>query len=146
MLDIDPCQTLDELSATLDVDRFTVRKCLHKAENSTGVKGTLIGVWSRAKCCFNNKKGVLHRIITGDKEWIHYDNPKCKLAWVKPGELVPSKPKRNNHGLKVMLCIWWDVRGIVYYELLKPSETINFQLYRHQLVCFKQTIQEKRPD
>jgi len=24
-----------------------------------------------------------------------------------------------------MLCIWWDQLGVVYYELLKPSETIT---------------------
>ena len=26
---------------------------------------------------------------------------------------------------KVMLCIWWDQLGVVYYELLKPTETIT---------------------
>ena len=24
---------------------------------------------------------------------------------------------------KIMLCIWWDQLGVVYYELLKPTET-----------------------
>ncbi|GJQ83021.1 hypothetical protein Trydic_g15836 [Trypoxylus dichotomus] len=32
MLDIDPCQTLEELSAALDVDRSTVGKRLHALE------------------------------------------------------------------------------------------------------------------
>ncbi|GJQ75795.1 hypothetical protein Trydic_g17865 [Trypoxylus dichotomus] len=48
------------------------------------------------------KEFFLHRIITGDEKWIHYD----KLAWVKLGEPDPSKPKRNIHGLKVILCTW----------------------------------------
>jgi len=35
-----------------------------------------------------------------------------------------------------MLCIWWDQLGVVYYELLKPNETITRALYRTQLMRF----------
>ena len=28
-----------------------------------------------------------------------------------------------------MLCIWWDQKGVLYYELLKPGETINGERY-----------------
>ena len=24
-----------------------------------------------------------------------------------------------------MLCVWWDQKGVIYYELLKPGETAN---------------------
>jgi len=63
---------------------------------------------------------------------------------MKPGEPSPSMPKRNIHGSKIMLYIWWDMWGVIYYELLKPSETINSQLYRLQLMRLKQAIQAKR--
>ena len=33
----------------------------------------------------------------------------------------------NIHGSKLMLCIWWDQVGVVYYELLQPIETIGFE-------------------
>jgi len=33
-----------------------------------------------------------------------------------------------------MLCIWWDQLGVVYYELLKPNETITGAIYRTQLM------------
>ncbi|KAG5320694.1 MOS1T transposase, partial [Pseudoatta argentina] len=26
----------------------------------------------------------LHRIVTGDEKWIHYDNPKRRKSWGKP--------------------------------------------------------------
>ena len=39
-----------------------------------------------------------------------------------------STTKPNIHGSKVMLCIWWDQLGVVYYELLKPTETIDQQM------------------
>ncbi|GJQ75790.1 hypothetical protein Trydic_g17860 [Trypoxylus dichotomus] len=89
------------------------------------------------------KKSFLHRIITSDEKLIHYNNPKRKIAWVKLGEPDPSIPKRNIYGLKVILCIWWDMWGVVYYELLKPFETVNSIL---QPMRMKQVIQEKQPE
>ena len=44
-----------------------------------------------------------------------------------------------------MLCIWWDQKGVLYYELLKPGETINGERYRTQLIRLKRAIAEKRP-
>lgn len=85
-------------------------------------------------------------MITGDEKWIHYDNPKRKKSYVKPGQPATSSPKPNIHAAKVMLCIWWDQKGIIYYELLKSGETITGQLYRQQLIRLKRVIAEKRPE
>ena len=52
----------------------------------------------------------------------------------------------NIHGAKVMLCTWWDQKGVLYYELLKPGETINGECYRTQLIRLKRAIAEKRPE
>ena len=76
-----------------------------------------------------NRKGVLHRIVTGDEKWVHYDNPKCRKSWGIPGHASTSTVRPDFHGAKVMLCIWWEQLGMVYYELLKPSETITRQNY-----------------
>ena len=81
----------------------------------------------------HKKKSFLHRIVTGDEKWIHYDNPKRKKSYVKPGA-------------KVMLCIWWDQKGVLYYELLTPGETINGERYRTQLIRLKRAIAKKRPE
>ena len=40
---------------------------------------------------------------------------------------------------------WWDQKGVLYYELLKPGETINGECYRTQLIRLKRAIAEKRP-
>ena len=41
--------------------------------------------------------------------------------------------------------IWWDQKGVLYYELLKPDETINGERCRTQLIRLKREIAEKRP-
>jgi len=45
-----------------------------------------------------------------------------------------------------MLCIWWDWKGTVYYELLPHNQTINSDKYCSQLDRLKATIDEKRPE
>jgi len=45
-----------------------------------------------------------------------------------------------------MLCIWWDQKGLVYYELLKPGNSITGDRYRLQLICLSRALREKRPE
>ena len=65
---------------------------------------------------------------------------------MKPGQPAQSTAKPNIRGAKVMLCIWWDQKGVLYYELLKPGETMNGERYRTQLIRLKKAIAEKRPE
>ena len=45
-----------------------------------------------------------------------------------------------------MLCIWWDQKGLVYYELLKPGDSITSDRYRLQLIRLSRALREKRPE
>ena len=56
-----------------------------------------------------------------------------------------------------MLCILWDQEGMVreqillfssmiYYELLKPDETITAVHYKQQLMKLNQALKKKRPE
>ena len=93
--------------------------------------------------CFNGRKeGFLHRIVTGDEKWIHYDNPKRRKSWGKPST---SSAKPNNHGSKLILCIWWDQEGVIYNELLKTNETITGDRHRLQLMRLNRSLKEKLP-
>jgi len=40
---------------------------------------------------------------------------------------LTSTPKRNMYGSKILLCIW-DIKGVVYYELLKLNQTVAAEL------------------
>ena len=54
-------------------------------------------------------------------------------------------PKSNIHAKKVLFCIWWDWKGLVYYELLQPGETITAYRYKQQLTNLSDVLEEKRP-
>jgi hypothetical protein len=84
------------------------------------------------------RKSFLHRIVTGDEKWIYFENPKRKRSWVTPGEPSTSTARPDRYGRKTMLCVWWDQKGVIYYELLKPGETINTERYRQQMINLKQ--------
>ena len=47
-----------------------------------------------------------------EEKIIHYDDPKRKKSYVKPGQPGTSMPKPHIHGAKVMLFIWWDQEGM----------------------------------
>ena len=154
LLSEDPCQTEEELALALDVTQASVSKRLKKM----GMVQKL-SYWvphelterqqeNRKTMCeiLLQRHSILHRIVTGDEKWIHYDNPKRLKAWVKAGEPGPSTPKRNIHGSKVMLCIWWDQLGVVYYELLKTGQTITGERYKQQLIELNRALKEKRPE
>ena len=91
--------------------------------------------------CFRDRIG---RGVTGDENQVHYDNPKRRKSWGMPGHASTSTARPNIHGAKVMLCIRWDQLGVVYYELLKPSETITGDRFRTQLMSLSLALKEKR--
>ena len=51
-----------------------------------------------------------------DVEW--------KRLWVKWNEPPPTTPKACPHPKKVLLCIWWNWKGICNYELLLKNQII----------------------
>ena len=87
--------------------------------------------------------GVLDRIMTGDEKWIHYDNVKRRTLWGKPGHASTTSAKLNNHSSKHLLCIWWNQKGVIYYELLKTN--VTFTGDRLQLMRLSRSLKEKRP-
>ena len=156
LLDQDPAQTQEEVAKTLGVDQSTISKRL-KAMGMIRKVGHWVpyelkprDVERRFMACEqllqrHKRKGFLHRIVTGDEKWVHYDNPKRRATYGYPGHASTSTSAQNIHGLKVMLCIWWDQLGVVYYELLKPNETITGDVYRRQLMRLSRALREKRP-
>ncbi|GFV27409.1 histone-lysine N-methyltransferase SETMAR [Trichonephila clavipes] len=83
-------------------------------------------------------------MVTGDKKWVTYDNVVRQRSWSKRGEAAKIVAKPVLTARKVLLCIWWDWKGIVYYELLLYGQILNSDLYSQQLDHFKLAIDQKR--
>lgn len=43
-----------------------------------------------------------------------------------------------------MLCMWWDQKGLVFYELLKLNETVIVDRYQQQLYRLNNELMRKR--
>jgi len=80
--------------------------------------------------------------VTGDEKWIYFENPKRKRSWVTPGEPSTSTANPNRYGRKTILCVWWDQKGVIYYELLKSL----MNDYRQQMINLNQALCEKPPE
>ncbi|GBP07964.1 Mariner Mos1 transposase [Eumeta japonica] len=155
LLDQDLCQTQQELAGSLGITQQAISKCL-KVMGIIQKQGHWVlyelkpkDVKRRLFACEQllarqRWKGFLHRIVTGDKKWIHYDNPKRRKSWGYTGHASTSTAKPNIHSSKVMVSIWWDQLDIVYYESLKSTETFTGDCYGTQLIRSR-AWKDKRP-
>ncbi|GFY34318.1 mariner Mos1 transposase [Trichonephila clavipes] len=84
-------------------------------------------------------------MVTGDEKWVTIDNILRKRSWSKCGDVAETVAKPGLTSRKVLLCIWWDWEGIIYYELLPLGQTLNSDLYCQQLDCLKLATDQKRP-
>uniref|UniRef100_A0AC11CZU8 Uncharacterized protein n=5 Tax=Ovis aries TaxID=9940 RepID=A0AC11CZU8_SHEEP len=94
----------------------------------------------------NESVPFLKQIVTGNEKWILFNNVERKRSWDKRNEPPPATPKASLHPKRVMLCIWWDWMGVLYYELLPENQSINSKKYCSQLDQLKAALNEKRPE
>ena len=45
-----------------------------------------------------------------------------------------------------MLFVWWDWKGVVFFELLPKNQTINSDVYCRQLNKLNAAVKEKQPE
>ena len=86
----------------------------------------------------------MKKLITGDEKWITYDKNVRKRSWSKAGQTSQTVAKPGLTRNKVMLCVWWDWKEIIHYELLQPGRTIDSELYCEQLMRLKQELINRR--
>ena len=86
------------------------------------------------------------RIVTGDEKWIVYNNVVRKRSWSKRNEPPQITSKAELHQKKIMLSVWWEWKGVVFFELLPKNQTINSNVYCRQLNKFNAEVKEKRPE
>ena len=71
----------------------------------------------------------------------------CTIMWNGrdrgASEMSHHQPHQDRSSKKVMLCIWWDWKGVLYYELLPENQKINSNKYCSQLDQLKAALEEK---
>jgi histone-lysine N-methyltransferase SETMAR len=72
---------------------------------------------------------LLHNLIVGDEKWVLYVNHTRKQQWLRAGQTGVATPKNHLHLKKIVLRVWWGVRGIIHCALLPTGCTITADLY-----------------
>ena len=97
--------------------------------------------------CFNLKKSAAesHRMLVEAYGDSALSETTCRdwFRRFKDGHFDLSDKKRENRPKKVED---HDQQGVVYYELLKPGETVDAHRYHQQLIKLRRALREKRPD
>jgi histone-lysine N-methyltransferase SETMAR len=73
-----------------------------------------------------------------------YVNRTRKRQWLGAGQIRVATPKNDLHPKKIMLSVWWKVRGIIHWELLSTGCAITADLYCQQLDRVASKLQEKQ--
>jgi transposase len=67
-------------------------------------------------------------IITGDESWFWYRYD-YDAVWVKPGGVVPERPKQGLGSEKVMIEVFWGVDGTPVFVDLPKGETMTAKVF-----------------
>uniref|UniRef100_A0A1I7XUL1 Mariner Mos1 transposase n=1 Tax=Heterorhabditis bacteriophora TaxID=37862 RepID=A0A1I7XUL1_HETBA len=51
----------------------------------------------------------------------------------------------NIHAKRVLLCIWWDMKGVLFYDFLQVVETVSTEQYGRQLIDLLDVMEQKGP-
>ncbi|KAG5666336.1 hypothetical protein PVAND_014371 [Polypedilum vanderplanki] len=151
-----PYMTLNDFAAIFDVTKSCLSKRM-KVINFTN-KNTL---WvphvlsNKNKCdrltiCMEllkryQEENFLDYIVTGDETWVLYENVAQRREWSERGEIPGKTAKAGLHPKKILLSLWWDVKGIIYLEFLNRNETINAIKYQQQLRDLREALALSRP-
>lgn len=92
----------------------------------------------------HNSLDFFDRMITCDEKWVYYNNTGRQGEWVEAGAQPSSVARRGLTNKKVLMCIWWDCRGIIYQTYLKPGQTIDSESYIQMLMQVQGELLKRR--
>lgn len=91
------------------------------------------------------KTPFLKKLITCDEKWVLYDNNRPRKHWVGDDLPVLQVPRSTLTDKKALLCVWWDARGPIHWEMLPYGQTIDSDIYQSQLQRLAEKLKKVRP-
>ncbi|GFT87728.1 hypothetical protein NPIL_453841 [Nephila pilipes] len=64
---------------------------------------------------------IFNRLLTSDKMWVLYDTPKRFKYRLSSKDTVPHCDRPSVPPRKIILCVLWTGRQVVYYKLRPTS-------------------------
>ncbi|GFV21440.1 histone-lysine N-methyltransferase SETMAR [Trichonephila clavipes] len=134
-VEANPCQTIEELSNALNQPWSTIQEHLQQIgktnrtvvwvphnlpEENRANRSTTSNLLLQRY----NTEPFFDRLITADKKWVLYDNPKRKRQWFSSNEPPRKTAKPGLHRKKVLLSVWWSIRGIVHLKCLNLEKLL----------------------
>ena len=142
---------MTEIAAILRIPKWSIENHLHQLGLCLGsayIKqknlffSNLISTCSSLLKC-NKNVPFLKQILIGGEKWILCNNVEWNSFGDNQNEWSPIITKASLHPEKVMLYIWWDWKGVLYFELLLENQKINSNKCCSQLGQLKATLTEK---
>lgn len=87
----------------------------------------------------------IRQIVTSDEKWIYFSNPDKQNQWLDAGQVPEPVPKRERFSQKALLCVWWNFEGVIHFELIPNSISVDADLYCAQLDRMYQKLKLKYP-
>ncbi|VDP19126.1 unnamed protein product [Heligmosomoides polygyrus] len=70
------------------------------------------------------------------------DEESGACAWVDKGQQPEPQPKEGPHPSKIMLSVWLDYKGVIFYKLRARNETLTADFFCQQLYRLAPKIAE----
>ncbi|CAM4771115.1 unnamed protein product [Rotaria magnacalcarata] len=89
---------------------------------------------------------------SGRQSILNEEDSRATLRWVPRDQNPPSVARQDHFAKKVMLCVWWNVDGVVHFELVPDGRAVDAELYSEQLErvynilmqCYPTLIRQER--
>lgn len=157
LIDENPKQSTEELATILGCHAETIRLHLHEIGKSyragrwepydlTGMQKSLRVTMCTASLTRHDQDPFWKRIVASDEKWVAYKNPDHQKQWLSAGQHPLATPKPGPYPKKVLLSVWWDCLGVIYWELLNDGITIDSDRYCQQLDSLTCALKKIRPN
>ena len=146
----------------MNIDRETIRKILHEDLQMTKVCAKMVPKnltpeqkANRKNICSDIMERItedpelIEKVVTCDETWIFQYDPETKrqsMHWKTPTSPRAKKARMSKSKLKVMLIVFFDIKGIVMIEWVPQGQTVNQKYYIEVLTKLRERMRKKRPD